>query len=65
MIPLTIILAFMLDPGFPLTEEDLDLYSWRPVVEIEEERTLEEVEFDWWYEAERAAHDRRMQERNR
>ena len=46
MMVFTIVLAFMLDPDWSLTDEDLDFYAYRPVVEIDEEPTLEDVEFE-------------------
>lgn len=49
MIPLTAILAFMLTPDWPLTDEDLDLYAYRPVEEISEDLSIEDLEFEIIY----------------
>lgn len=58
MIPLNAVIALLWMPIQSLTDTDQDWYVVRPVEFIEDEMTLEDVEFEIRYRKELEAYDR-------
>lgn len=60
MIALTAIVAVIFELGFSLTDADQDYYSHRPIEWIEEEPSIEDVEFEFHYRQMREQMDRML-----